>query len=333
MLNFCSMHDILTSERWYINVKKENTAIRLKKLMEARNLRQVDILNLASPYCKKYGVKMNKSDLSQYCSGKTEPNQDKLFILGAALNVNEAWLMGFDVPMERNAYEDKNILKFDAELDDIQKILETDGFTMSFSDDFYDDIVIKYGDTFITCMHDYELVNKYESLSRKNISITASALLDNLNSYSNNDEPVDAFDFQLKALGWTYKIIYLEAPLTSYVIFKNKDISFNVSIGDYNKFVADAESFYKDRLQNLLMKSTQNLFLNTRKDSKEVIGNQPLQQNNKINKITPLPFNNVTDARDFLATHQFSAALKDKGKLSDQTIIDVANAIKTNEDN
>ena len=60
------MHDILTSERWYINVKKENTAIRMKKLMEARNLRQVDILNLASPYCKKYGVKMNKSDLCQY---------------------------------------------------------------------------------------------------------------------------------------------------------------------------------------------------------------------------------------------------------------------------
>ena len=44
---------------------------------------------------------MNKSDISQYCSGKVEPNQEKLFILGNALNVNEAWLMGFDVPMER----------------------------------------------------------------------------------------------------------------------------------------------------------------------------------------------------------------------------------------
>ena len=82
-------------------MKKENTAIRLKTIMNMRGLRQVDILNLTVPYCQKYNVKMNKSDISQYCSGKTEPNQEKLFILGNALNVSEAWLMGFDVPMER----------------------------------------------------------------------------------------------------------------------------------------------------------------------------------------------------------------------------------------
>lgn len=82
-------------------MKKENTAIRLKRIMADRNLRQVDILSLTSPYCTKYGVKMNKSDISQYCAGKSEPNQDKLFILGMALNVSEAWLMGFDVAMER----------------------------------------------------------------------------------------------------------------------------------------------------------------------------------------------------------------------------------------
>ena len=82
-------------------MKRENTAIRLKTIMNMRGLRQVDILNLTVPYCQKYNVKMNKSDISQYCSGKTEPNQEKLFILGNALSVNEAWLMGFDVPMER----------------------------------------------------------------------------------------------------------------------------------------------------------------------------------------------------------------------------------------
>ena len=46
-------------------MKKENTAIRLKKIMSDRNLRQVDILNLTKPYCAKYDVKMNKSDISQ----------------------------------------------------------------------------------------------------------------------------------------------------------------------------------------------------------------------------------------------------------------------------
>lgn len=45
-------------------MKKENTAIRLKTIMNMRGLRQVDILNLTVPYCQKYNVKMHKSDIS-----------------------------------------------------------------------------------------------------------------------------------------------------------------------------------------------------------------------------------------------------------------------------
>lgn len=90
-------------------MKKETTSIRLKKIMEERKLRQVDILNLTEPFCKEYSVKMNKSDISQYVSGKNEPNQEKLFVLGKALNVSEAWLMGFDVPSNPIKELDKNI--------------------------------------------------------------------------------------------------------------------------------------------------------------------------------------------------------------------------------
>ena len=86
-------------------MKHSNTALRLKEIMNERNLKQTDILQLTIPYCEKYGVKMNKSDLSQYCSGKVEPNQNKLFVLSAALGVNEAWLMGFDVPMSKNSFD------------------------------------------------------------------------------------------------------------------------------------------------------------------------------------------------------------------------------------
>ncbi len=78
-----------------------STADRLKQIMNERNLRQVDILNLVLPVCAKYDVKMNKSDISQYVSGKNEPSQEKLVVLGMALNVTESWLMGFDVAMER----------------------------------------------------------------------------------------------------------------------------------------------------------------------------------------------------------------------------------------
>lgn len=84
-------------------MKRANTSSRLKQLMEEKNIRQVDILKLTQPYCQKYSIKMNKSDISQYISGKVEPSQDKLVVLGMALGVNEAWLMGFDV--ERNRKE------------------------------------------------------------------------------------------------------------------------------------------------------------------------------------------------------------------------------------
>lgn len=82
-------------------MKPENTSARLKYIMKSQSLRQVDILNKAKPFCEKHGVKLGKNDLSQYVSGKVEPGQEKLTILGLALNVNEAWLMGYDVAMER----------------------------------------------------------------------------------------------------------------------------------------------------------------------------------------------------------------------------------------
>lgn len=82
---------------------KESTSTRLKRIMDERNLKQVDIVNKCEPYCKKYGVKLTKNYLSQYVSGKVEPGQRTLSILGMALNLNEAWLMGYDVPRERDS--------------------------------------------------------------------------------------------------------------------------------------------------------------------------------------------------------------------------------------
>lgn len=89
-------------------MKKYTTAERLRQIMSQRGLKQIDILLLAEPYCIKYNVKLNKNDLSQYVNGKVEPKQHKLSILGLALNVNEAWLMGYDVPMGREPYEEKS---------------------------------------------------------------------------------------------------------------------------------------------------------------------------------------------------------------------------------
>lgn len=84
-------------------MKTSNTASRLHQIMSERNLRQIDIINSSKPFCQKYDVKLGKNDLSQYVNGKVEPGQDKLTILGLALGVSEAWLMGYDVPMSRDA--------------------------------------------------------------------------------------------------------------------------------------------------------------------------------------------------------------------------------------
>lgn len=83
-------------------MKKCTTADRLKQIMSERNLKQVDILNLTKPYCEKHKVKLGRNDISQYVSGKVTPRQTKIYILAEALNVSEAWLMGFDVHPERD---------------------------------------------------------------------------------------------------------------------------------------------------------------------------------------------------------------------------------------
>jgi transcriptional regulator with XRE-family HTH domain len=80
---------------------KKTTAERLQEIMDMRGLKQADIVRLCQPYADKLGTKFQKSALSQYISGRNEPNQYKLTVLALALNVNEAWLMGYDVPMER----------------------------------------------------------------------------------------------------------------------------------------------------------------------------------------------------------------------------------------
>lgn len=91
-------------------MKTYNTSLRLKELMKSNNYKQVDILKKCEPICKEFNKKIGRNDLSQYVSGKVEPRQDKLYILAKALNVNEAWLMGYEVPMERDAHINNNII-------------------------------------------------------------------------------------------------------------------------------------------------------------------------------------------------------------------------------
>jgi transcriptional regulator with XRE-family HTH domain len=72
---------------------------RLSEALEIRGLRAVDLVELTG---------IPKVTISYYLSGKTVPRSDKLYKLAQALNVSEAWLLGYDVPMSRNDDQKKN---------------------------------------------------------------------------------------------------------------------------------------------------------------------------------------------------------------------------------
>ena len=79
--------------------RQETISVRIRKALDIKGMRQSELCKLAN---------IPKSSLSQYLSGDFEPKQDRIYLIAKALNVSEAWLMGFDVPMERkNTSSDK----------------------------------------------------------------------------------------------------------------------------------------------------------------------------------------------------------------------------------
>lgn len=76
----------------------EDFSDRLKKAMSDKQMKQVDL-------CNKTGI--DKVLISNYLSGKYKAKQDKLHKLAIALDVSEGWLMGYDVDMDREWFEEK----------------------------------------------------------------------------------------------------------------------------------------------------------------------------------------------------------------------------------
>ena len=73
-----------------ITMSKEIFALRLRRAMEEQGKRQIDLVQEAG----RCGVKLGKSHVSQYVSGKTLPRSDIMRFLAQALDVEEAWLRG-----------------------------------------------------------------------------------------------------------------------------------------------------------------------------------------------------------------------------------------------
>ena len=83
---------------------------RIALALKIRGMKQYELCKLAN---------VPKSSLSLYLSGAYEPKQDRVYDMAKALNVSEAWLMGYDVPMERQI---KNTSPSGAELSEGEKM-------------------------------------------------------------------------------------------------------------------------------------------------------------------------------------------------------------------
>ena len=95
------------------NNRQESISARIKKALRIKGMKQADLCQI---------TKIPKSSLSQYLSGDFEPKQDRIYLISQALNVSEAWLMGFDVPMARQDTE-KNSSPEEIKLNEGEQLL------------------------------------------------------------------------------------------------------------------------------------------------------------------------------------------------------------------
>lgn len=71
-------------------MERESIKDRLNKALSYYGITQTEL-------AKRSGIP--KGSINQYCTGHVEPKEDRIYLICRALNIQEAWLLGFDVPM------------------------------------------------------------------------------------------------------------------------------------------------------------------------------------------------------------------------------------------
>lgn len=90
-------------------------ANRLSKIMTIRNIKPIELSN-------KTGIA--KSQISHWLAGTYKAKQDNLTVLAEFFDVDETWLMGFDVPMK----SERKRLSKEEELELLKDVLTRKGF-------------------------------------------------------------------------------------------------------------------------------------------------------------------------------------------------------------
>jgi len=71
---------------------------RIKQALEDREMIQADLVERTG---------LPKSAISSYINGKYDPKQQAIYLIAKALNVSEAWLMGYDVEESKETKDER----------------------------------------------------------------------------------------------------------------------------------------------------------------------------------------------------------------------------------
>ncbi len=85
---------------------RERFADRLNEAMDSKKLKQIDVIRAAQAQ----GIKLGKSHISQYVSGKTVPRENILRFLAEFLEVDADWLGGAVITKENNVLLNNGLL-------------------------------------------------------------------------------------------------------------------------------------------------------------------------------------------------------------------------------
>lgn len=225
-------------------MKESNTKDRLIYYMNCNNLRQIDIVNLCKPIAEKYNVKFNKSDISQYVTGRAEPNQDKLYVLSKALNVDIAWLMGYDVPMDNKVSD----IIFGSDLENyLEKASQELNLPLDVVKSIFLDLKL---DTSKEFSYDNILFSIQKYLKEK--------FNERWDKESNMfNARINAFYYLFESIGWQYEIIQGDADEFDFIYeLSSKDLKIKISSDDFSNLTDSIIDKLKDELQKLIIQSS-----------------------------------------------------------------------------
>ena len=101
---------------------------RLKEAMNIRGIKASEIVKFSELLYKEERINkpLNKVLISNYLKGAYEAKQDNIYALSLILNVDEAWLMGADVPMKSSSISDVRFANHQELLKDLENFNDDD---------------------------------------------------------------------------------------------------------------------------------------------------------------------------------------------------------------